>query len=200
MLLHVSLILFAYLIGSAASAIIVCKLMGLDDPRSHGSKNPGATNVLRLHGKKAAALTFTGDVLKGVVPVLLAKTLQAPDLIIALTGLAAFIGHLYPVFFGFHGGKGVATFAGVLCASNWMLGAAFMFSWLIIAFLLRYSSLAAMVAATLTPVYTVFLLPSPYYITANSLMAILLLWRHRSNIKNLMAGSEDKIGQNNKPG
>jgi glycerol-3-phosphate acyltransferase PlsY len=193
MLIYSALILFAYLFGSIASAIVVCKLMGLDDPRSHGSKNPGATNILRLHGKKAAALTLTGDVLKGIIPVLLARAIQTPDLIIALTGVSAFAGHLYPVFFGFRGGKGVATFVGVLLGTFWLLGLAFIGTWLIITFLFRYSSLAALVAATLTPVYTALLLTSPYYIVCNILMAGILFWRHSSNIKKLFAGVEDKI-------
>ncbi len=196
MLIHIALILFAYLVGSIASAIVVCKLMGLHDPRSHGSKNPGATNVLRLHGKKAAALTLTGDILKGILPVLFAKAIQTPDLIIALTGVAAFAGHLYPVFFGFRGGKGVATFVGVLLGTSWLLGLAFIGTWLIVAFLFRYSSLAALVAAILTPVYTALLLTSPYYIACQILMVIFLFWRHRSNIKKLIAAKEDKIELN----
>ncbi|MEE9552232.1 MAG: glycerol-3-phosphate 1-O-acyltransferase PlsY [Gammaproteobacteria bacterium] len=196
MLIYSALILFAYLVGSIASAIVVCKLMGLGDPRSHGSKNPGATNVMRLHGKKAAMLTLAGDVLKGVIPILLAKTIKAPDMVIAFAGVAAFAGHLYPVFFGFRGGKGVATFVGVLLGTSWLLGLAFIGTWLIVAFLFRYSSLAALVAAILTPVYTALLLTSPYYIACQILMVIFLFWRHRSNIKKLIAAKEDKIELN----
>jgi glycerol-3-phosphate acyltransferase PlsY len=190
---QILLILFAYMFGSIASAIVVCKLMQLSDPRTQGSGNPGATNVLRIHGKKAAALTLAGDVLKGVIPVLMAKTLQAPDHIIALTGIAAFAGHLFPVFFNFSGGKGVATLIGVLTAFNWLLGLGFIFTWLLMAFLFRYSSLAALIAAVLTPIYMVLLLPIPVLIAANSVMSIALIWRHRTNIRKLIDGKEEKI-------
>ena len=196
MLINSALILIAYLLGSVSAAVIVCKLMKLDDPRTGGSKNPGATNVLRLHGKKAAAITLAGDVLKGTIAVLVTQALKAPDLVIALTAVAVFCGHLFPVFFNFHGGKGVATLVGVLFGLHWLLGLAFIGTWLLIALLFRYSSLAALVAATLTPVYTVFLLPDPYYIICNGVMAVVLFWRHRSNIQNLMSGTEDKIGAN----
>lgn len=196
MIMQISLILFAYLFGSVASAIVVCKLMRLSDPRTQGSGNPGATNVLRLHGKKAAALTLVGDVLKGVIPVLLAKGLHAPDLIIALTGIAAFSGHLFPIYFSFHGGKGVATFIGVLFATYWLLGLTYIGTWLLMALLFRYSSLSALIAAAMTPVFTVLLLPNPVFIVANSVMGIFLIWRHRSNIRKLLDGTEDKIGAN----
>lgn len=197
MLVNIALVPIAYLFGSISSAVIICKLMRLDDPRLHGSNNPGATNVLRLHGKAPALLTLTGDVLKGALPPLIAHLVNAPELIIALTGLAAFTGHLYPVFFGFHGGKGVATLTGVLFGVYWLLGLAFSGTWLLVALLFRYSSLSGLVASALTPFYTALLLPSAYYIIAgNSLMAIILFWRHRSNIKNLMAGTENKIGAN----
>ena len=192
--LQILLIIFAYMFGSIASAIVVCKLMQLSDPRTQGSGNPGATNVLRIHGKKAAALTLTGDVLKGVIPVLMAKTLQAPDHIIALTGIAAFAGHLFPVFFNFRGGKGVATLIGVLTAFNWLLGLGYIVTWLLMAFLFRYSSLAALIAAVMTPVYTALLLPIPVLIAANSVMGIALIWRHRTNIRKLIDGKEEKIG------
>jgi glycerol-3-phosphate acyltransferase PlsY len=190
---QILLIIFAYMFGSIASAIVVCKLMQLSDPRTQGSGNPGATNVLRIHGKKAAALALAGDVLKGVIPVLMAKTLQAPDHIIALTGIAAFAGHLFPVFFNFRGGKGVATLIGVLTAFNWLLGLGYIVTWLLMAFLFRYSSLAALIAAVMTPVYTALLLPIPVLIAANSVMGIALIWRHRSNIHKLIDGKEDKI-------
>jgi glycerol-3-phosphate acyltransferase PlsY len=193
MLVNTLLILFAYLLGSVASAIIVCKLMGLDDPRLHGSNNPGASNVLRLHGKKAAAFTLSGDVIKGVFPVAFAKALAAPDLIIALTGFAAFSGHLFPVYFKFRGGKGVATLTGVLFGMHWLLGLSFIMTWMFVAALFRYSSLSALVAAALTPVYTFFILQSPVYAICNGLMAGILFWRHRTNIQNLIAGSEKKI-------
>ena len=194
MIMQISLIIFAYLFGSVASAIVVCKLMRLSDPRTQGSGNPGATNVLRLHGKKAAAMTLAGDVFKGVIPVLLAKGLDAPDIIIALTGIAVFTGHLFPVYFSFHGGKGVATFIGVLSATYWLLGLTYISTWLLMAFLFRYSSLSALIATAMTPVFTVLLLPVPAFIAANSVMSIFLIWRHRSNIRKLIDGTEDKIG------
>ena len=193
MTLHIGLVILSYLAGSLASAVIVCKIMGLEDPREQGSGNPGTSNVLRLHGKTAALLTLCGDVLKGLAPVLLLRYLQAPDLFIAAAGLAAFSGHLYPLFFGFRGGKGVATLIGVLLAFHWLLGAAFIMTWLLVALLSRYSSLAALTAALLTPVYCWLLMPSPYLIAGVSLMSAVLIWRHRSNIKKLLAGEENRI-------
>lgn len=188
-------IIMGYLLGSITSAIVVCKLMGLSDPRQEGSSNPGTTNVLRLHGKKAAGLTLLGDVLKGVLPVLFAKLIDAQATIVALTGLAAFMGHLYPVFFNFRGGKGVATLVGILFATSWMVGFAYITTWLTIAFLFRYSSLAALTAAVLTPAYTWLLLPELSYIICFSFMAGFLIWRHRGNIKSLLAGTEGKLGK-----
>ena len=193
MILHTGLVILAYLAGSLASAVIVCKIMGLDDPREQGSGNPGTTNVLRLHGKTAALLTLCGDVLKGVLPVLLLRCVQAPDVFVAAAGLAAFSGHLYPLFFGFRGGKGVATLLGVLLAFHWLLGTAFMMTWLLVALLSRYSSLAAMTAALLAPVYCWLVLPSPYLLGGVSLMSAVLIWRHRTNINKLLAGEENKI-------
>ena len=193
MLLHTGLVILAYLAGSLASAVIVCKIMGLEDPREQGSGNPGTTNVLRLHGKTAALLTLCGDVLKGALPVLLLRYVQAPDVFVAAAGLAAFSGHLYPLFFGFRGGKGVATLLGVLLAFHWLLGAAFIMTWLLVALLSRYSSLAAITAALLAPVYCWLMLPSPYLVAGTGLMSAILIWRHRSNIKNLLAGKENKI-------
>ena len=193
MLLNISIVIIAYLSGSISSAVIVCKIMRLDDPRHHGSNNPGATNVLRLHGKAPAIFTLAGDVLKGIIPVLLAHALTGSDLIIALSSLAAFTGHIFPVFFGFRGGKGVATLIGVLFGIYWLLGLAFIVTWLIIALLFRYSSLAALTAAALSPVYAFILLPSVEFILCISIMVIILFWRHRTNIKNLIAGKENKI-------
>ena len=195
MLLNISLVIISYLFGSLSAAVIVCKVMRLDDPRSQGSGNPGTTNVLRLHGKKAAAITLAGDVLKGLLPVLLVKILDAPVPVIALSALAAFSGHIFPVFFNFRGGKGVATLIGVLLGMYWMAGVAFITCWLVFAFLFRYSSLAALIAAALLPVITAFLQVPVYYIGSIVIMAIILFWRHRSNIKNLIAGKEDKIGE-----
>ena len=207
MLMDISLVILAYLLGSVSSAVVVCKLSGLEDPRTQGSNNPGATNVLRLYGKKAAIPTLAGDVLKGVIPVVIGKLLNVPDLILACIGLAAFTGHLFPVFFNFKGGKGVATLIGVLFGTYWVLGLAFMGTWLLVAVIFRYSSLAGLTAATMTPVYITVLINSPWgsslgfspdtswwYIASTLLMAILLFWRHTSNIKKLLNGKEDKIG------
>ena len=193
MILHTGLVILAYLAGSLASAVIVCKALGLDDPRKQGSGNPGATNVLRLHGRTAALLTLAGDLLKGLLPVLLLRLVQAPDAFIAAAGLAAFSGHLYPLFFGFRGGKGVATLIGVLLAFHWLLGAAFILTWLLVALLSRYSSLAAMTAGLLAPVYCWLLIPSPFHLAGTGLMCIILVLRHRSNIRKLLAGQENRI-------
>lgn len=195
MIVNLILILLAYLMGSIASAILICKLFGLADPRTEGSGNPGATNVMRLHGKKAAVLTLAGDVLKGVIPVLIAKTIGVPELIIALCGLAAFLGHLFPVFFKFQGGKGVATLVGILFATHWSLGLAYGLSWLFFALIFRYSSLAALLAAVLTPLYSWLILQNINVMICHSVITALLIWRHQSNIRKLIAGTEDKIGQ-----
>jgi len=197
MITNLVLILIAYLSGSLASAIIVCKLMGLSDPRLDGSGNPGATNVLRLHGKKAGLFALLGDLLKGVIPVLLARYLDAPAVVIAMTAFAAFTGHLYPVFFGFKGGKGVATLFGVLVALNWVLGLLYALTWITVAKLFRYSSLAGIVTAILTPVYTWLLMPHPAYAICTLMMSVFLLWRHRNNIRNLISGTESKISARN---
>jgi glycerol-3-phosphate acyltransferase PlsY len=194
MLMYFAPIIIGYLSGSIASAVLVSKAMGLDDPRLAGSGNPGATNVLRLHGKKAAALTLAGDVVKGILPVLIARALGLHDFIVAMTGMAAFLGHLYPVFFNFKGGKGVATFIGVLSACYWLMGLAFIGTWLIMAAMFRYASLSAIIAALLTPLYSWLLLPSRAYLIGFSIMSALLIWRHRSNIMSLWAGTEGKIG------
>lgn len=195
MLLAILLLILSYLLGSIASAILVCRMLGLSDPRAGGSGNPGATNVLRLHGKRAAIMTLAGDVLKGVLPVLLAKLLGQPTWIVAGCGLLAFAGHLFPVFFSFKGGKGVATLIGVLFASHWLIGMGFVLTWLLVAALFRYSSLAALVAALTSPAYTWYALQELPFIICHAIMVILLFWRHRSNIHNLLKGSEGKIGK-----
>ena len=195
MLLAAILICFSYLLGSIASAIVVCRLFGLSDPRAGGSGNPGATNVMRLHGKKAAAMTLFGDVLKGVLPVLLAKFLQQTDLVIALCGLGAFAGHLFPIFFAFKGGKGVATLIGVLFASHWLVGLGFVATWLLVALIFRYSSLAALTAAALSPVYAWLVLEALPYLLSLAVMVIMLFWRHQTNIRKLINGTESKIGK-----
>ena len=194
MLLTTAFIILGYLAGSISTAIIVCRMMGLPDPRSEGSRNPGATNVLRFGGKKAAAITLAGDFLKGLLPVLLARGAGVDETGLALTALAAFLGHLYPVFFGFEGGKGVATAFGVILGLSGLTALAALGTWLIMAFTVRISSLSALTAATLAPLYAwLFGLPL-IYSAAILLMAILLIWRHRTNIRDLLAGTEDKIG------
>ena len=184
----------AYLLGSLASAIIVCRLLGLPDPRQQGSGNPGATNVLRIGGKKAAVITLLGDLLKGLIPVALAHWLGLPPWAIAATACAAFLGHLFPVFFAFQGGKGVATaFGAALGLSPWAALVALL-SWLAMAALFRYSSLAALTAAVLMPLY-LWLLGAPYpFLIAMAVMAVLLIWRHKANIQRLLAGTESRIG------
>lgn len=188
------LILTSYLIGSLSSAIIVCKLMGLPDPRGEGSGNPGATNVLRFGGKKAAAITLAGDMIKGLIPVLIAKYMDITVLGIALVGLAAFLGHLYPVFFQFKGGKGVATMLGVMFGFSWWIGLATAGTWLFMAKIVKISSLSALVATALAPVYVWFWFDNIEPITVTVLMTVILFWRHRSNIQNILTGKEDKIG------
>ena len=188
------LVAAGYLVGSIATAILVSRALGVADPRSGGSGNPGATNVLRLAGRKAAALTLAGDVLKGVVPVLVARAADLPPAVVALVGLAAFIGHLYPVYFGFQGGKGVATAFGALFGLEPLLGAAVLATWLVVAGVARYSSLAALVASVLAPGYAWFLSGDRGAAGAVGVMAVLLVWRHRANIGRLLAGEEDRIG------
>jgi glycerol-3-phosphate acyltransferase PlsY len=186
---------FAYLLGSLSSAIAVARLFGLKDPRQVGSGNPGATNILRYGGKQAAILTLFGDILKGAIPVLVAHALGADSMILALTMLAAFLGHVFPVFHGFKGGKGVATAFGVLAALNGWVGLALLVSWLVMAVTTRYSSLSAITVALLAPVYVGWFTRDLALIFATGVMALLLLWRHRSNIQNLFAGTETKIGR-----
>ncbi|HRC72944.1 MAG TPA: glycerol-3-phosphate 1-O-acyltransferase PlsY [Candidatus Competibacter sp.] len=187
-------VLLGYLAGSVSTAIIVCRIMGLPDPRSEGSRNPGATNVLRFGGKKAAAITLAGDFLKGLAPVLLARLAGLEEAGLALTGLAAFLGHLYPVFFGFEGGKGVATAFGVILALSWPVALAALATWLFMAFVVRISSLSALTAAALTPLFAWWSGLPGGYIAAVLVMVGLLIWRHRSNIRHLLAGTEGKIG------
>ncbi|MCS3904628.1 glycerol-3-phosphate acyltransferase PlsY [Methylohalomonas lacus] len=188
-------VIAGYLLGSVASAIVVCRLLGLGDPRAGGSGNPGATNVMRLHGRLPALLTLAGDLLKGLLPVLAAQAFDQAISVVALTGLAAFLGHLYPVFFRFQGGKGVATLIGVLFGLYWLLGLGFVATWLVMAGLFRYSSLAAICAAMLTPVYTALLVPNLLVVGVTGVMTLFLIARHRSNIQNLMAGNEGRIGE-----
>jgi glycerol-3-phosphate acyltransferase PlsY len=194
----VCVVVLAYLLGSLSFAVIVSRVMGLDDPRTYGSGNPGATNVLRSGSRKAAIATLVLDALKGTVAVILAAQL-APRLgfgvgTVAAAGLAAFIGHLYPVFFRFQGGKGVATAAGVLLALNVWLGLLCLGTWLVVAVLTRYSSLAALVTAVLAPVIDVVIWGPTLRTDAVAVMSLLLVWRHRANIGKLLAGTESKLG------
>jgi acyl phosphate:glycerol-3-phosphate acyltransferase len=185
----------AYLIGSISFAVIVSATMGLADPRSYGSGNPGATNVLRSGNKLAAILTLVGDAFKGWLAVWLAGRLGFGPTGIALAAIAVFIGHLYPIFFRFKGGKGVATAAGVLLAIHPVLGGATLLTWLIIAFFFRYSSLAALVAALFAPLFDVFLFGPSRISIAVAAMSALLILRHRANIAKLLAGKESRIGE-----
>lgn len=193
MTLELLLIVGGYLFGSVSSAIITCRVLGLPDPRSQGSGNPGATNVLRIGGKKAAAVTLVGDMLKGLIPVLVAKLLGADMAVQAAVALAAFLGHLYPVFFAFKGGKGVATLLGVLLGIHWPVGLLTISTWLVIAKVFKISSLAALLSILLTPLYIWWLIPDMSLMIAMLLMGTLLFWRHRSNIKNLLEGAEGEI-------
>ncbi len=196
-------VLAAYLVGSLSFAVIVSRLMGLNDPRTYGSKNPGATNVLRSGSKPAAVVTLLLDGAKGWLPVALIGWYGKPygmlEGTMAMAGLAAFLGHLFPVFFRFQGGKGVATALGVLLGFNWMLGLAAAASWLVIAFFFRYSSLASLVAAVFAPVYYIFGDGVAWYLDKSLLlamvvMALLLAWRHAANINRLLKGTESKLG------
>lgn len=195
MLLSVLLVAAGYLLGSVATAVLVSRALGAADPRSGGSGNPGATNVLRLAGRRAAALTLAGDVVKGVVPVLAAQAAGLPPGPVALAGLAAFLGHLYPVFFGFRGGKGVATAFGALLGMEPLLGGAVLATWIVVAGVSRYSSLAALAASVLAPVYAWIGSGLPVVVGAVSVMAALLVWRHRANVRRLLAGEEGRIGR-----
>jgi glycerol-3-phosphate acyltransferase PlsY len=189
----------AYLIGSISFAVVISKAMRLDDPRTYGSKNPGATNVLRSGNKTAAILTLLGDALKGWFAVWLviqfSNRYQLGEEVVALGAIAVFLGHLFPVFFKFKGGKGVATAAGVLFALSWVLGLATVATWVIIAFFFRYSSLAALAAAIFAPFYEFFMFGSGPISIAVVVMSILLIWRHAGNIAKLMAGKESRLGQ-----
>lgn len=194
-MIDAAIVLAAYLAGSVASAVLVCRAMGLPDPRAKGSGNPGATNVLRVGGKRPAALTLAGDVLKGVLPVLLAKALSLSPATQALSAFAAFLGHLYPLYFRFQGGKGVATALGAITALFWPVGLAMCALWLAVAAVTRYSSLASMVAALGAPAAAFWLSAGPVNVAVLAAVAVLLLWRHRGNVRRLIAGTESRIGR-----
>ena len=195
---NVSAVIAAYLIGSLSFAVIVSKYYGMDDPRTYGSGNPGATNVLRSGKKKAAALTLLGDALKGLVAVVLARCLQdalnLSDITIAAVAVAALVGHMWPLFFGFKGGKGVATALGVLLALSPATALVCAAIWLVMAFGFKVSSLAALVATVAAPLVAFWLMPSPSWAWATVVIAVLVLYRHKSNIQNLLQGKEGKIG------
>lgn len=193
MLLTIVLSILAYLLGSVSSAIIVCHLSGLPDPRTEGSKNPGATNVLRLGGKKLAGITLLGDVLKGLIAVKIAMWIDPSPAVVAPVILAVFLGHLYPIFFNFEGGKGVATAFGAILGLSWAAGGMLILTWVVVAYLSRYSSLAALVSALLAPLFVTYCLNWHYAIPV-VIMTLLLFWRHKKNIERLKAGTEPKIG------
>ena len=203
--MDILLIPLAYLIGSISFAVVVSKCMRLPDPHSYGSGNPGATNVLRTGNKRAAVLTLLGDALKGFVAVVLARMILGEgslssslnSWILCGVVVAVFLGHLFPIFHGFKGGKGVATACGILFGINWILGLATLATWIIVAKFMRYSSLAALAAAVFGPIYFVFLFGFHPMGIALLIVCALLIWRHRSNIHNLMNGTESRIGSKN---
>ncbi|MEI7566136.1 MAG: glycerol-3-phosphate 1-O-acyltransferase PlsY [Burkholderiaceae bacterium] len=201
MLIFFLLILGAYLLGSISFAVVVSKCMALPDPYTYGSKNPGATNVLRTGNKKAALFTLLGDALKGWLAIAIARmvlgteTSGSLEWVLSAVIIAVFLGHLFPLFHNFKGGKGVATACGILFGINFFLGLATLSTWLIVAFFTRYSSLAAIAAALFAPLYYIFLFGFHPVVLALVIMCVLLIWRHRSNIQNLMNGSETRIGK-----
>ena len=203
----VAAVIVGYFIGSLSFAVIVSRVMGLNDPRTFGSKNPGATNVLRSGSKGAAIATLLLDAAKGWLPVMLVKWYGKPygleEGTMAMVGLAAFVGHLYPVFFKFVGGKGVATALGVLVGISWILGLATGATWLIMAYFFRYSSLASLTAAVFAPVYYIFGDGTVWYLNkgvllALSIMSLLLIYRHAENLGRLAKGTESRLGKKNK--
>ncbi len=189
--------LAAYLLGSVSSAILISRLLGLPDPRTEGSRNPGATNVLRLGSKLGAVLTLAGDIAKGVLPVLATRWILDEPVLLALAALGAFLGHLFPVYFRFEGGKGVATALGVLAAIDWQLASILIATWLVVAAVFRYSSLAALVTAAAAPVYLFWLTGEPVFVALGVVLAALLFFRHSENIRRLLCGNESKIGKKN---
>lgn len=204
----IAAVVLAYLMGSLSFAVIVSRVMGLKDPRSYGSNNPGATNVLRSGSKKAAIITLLLDGLKGWLPVMLVKWFGADyglgDGTMAAVAFAAFLGHLFPVFFKFQGGKGVATAAGALLGIDWLLGLATLATWLIIAYFTRYSSLASLASAAFAPLFYLLGDRGPWYVDRSVLLAIfmislLLVIRHRENINKLLAGKESRLSFGKKP-
>jgi glycerol-3-phosphate acyltransferase PlsY len=188
------LVPFGYLLGSVNSAIPLSRILKLPDPRTEGSGNPGATNMLRLGGKKAAALTLVGDTLKGLVPMLIAHALGADQFLLAATGAAAFLGHLFPAFYRFQGGKGVATAWGVLTGFSWVVGGLMPVTWVVVAKLTRISSLSALIAASVAPVYIWYFSGVPVFVLTSVAMTVAMIWSHRENIQRLLRGEEGRIG------
>jgi glycerol-3-phosphate acyltransferase PlsY len=185
-----AILVFAYLLGSISSAILLSKIMGFEDPRSEGSKNPGATNVLRIAGRKAAFLTLVGDCLKGLIPVLAAASLFDDPLVVALTGFAAFVGHCFPVFFGFKGGKGVATAIAATVGFDWIAGALLIATWLLFARAFKISSLAAIISFCALPPLIYWREPDLRVAAVFAAISVILIWRHRANIQRLLGGTE----------
>lgn len=194
MIIFIICMLVAYLFGSLSSAIIISRVCRLPDPRQAGSGNPGTTNVLRLAGKKIAAWVLLGDFLKGLIPVLLAKLIHLPEIFLGWIALAAVIGHIFPVFFQFKGGKGVATSAGVLFALYWPLGLLVLLTWISTAVIFRYSSLAALLANLLAPLFA-WSFNQQELLWPLFVMMLIIFWRHSENIQRLWRGTETKIGQ-----
>ena len=188
-------VFIAYLIGSISCAIVFAKWMRLPDPRQLGSGNPGATNMLRTGSKKAAALTLAGDLLKSLIPLLIARYLNFDTVSLCLMGGAAILGHMYPLYYQFRGGKGVATTLGVLLALHWPLALIWVFVWIIMAKLVGYSSLAALTATVLLPIVAWYLALPSSTITLMTVISVLVVWRHRTNISNLIQGKESRIGK-----
>lgn len=189
--MFIILAIIAYLLGSVCSAILVCKALGLADPRTEGSKNPGATNVLRIAGKKAALFVLITDALKGFIPVLLAKMVGISGFALALIALISLLGHIFPVFFQFKGGKGVATTIGAVFGLSLFVGFIALITWGAVLYFSRYSSLAAIVTALLLPIYVLIFASAAYFLPV-LIMAAILLWRHWDNIQRLKAGTETK--------
>jgi len=201
-MLTIAFVISAYLLGSVSFAVVSSKLFGLADPRSYGSGNPGATNVLRSGKKAAAVLTLLGDAAKGSLTVAAAINFASNDaqgmLMVALVAIAVFLGHLFPVFLNFKGGKGVATALGVFLTLNPWLGLAALGTWLVVLYVCRFSSVAALIAAAVSPLYAVLLGLPPMWVLTSGIMSMLLIWRHKSNIQNLLAGTESKVGSKKK--
>lgn len=187
------LIAASYLIGSLSSAIILCKLAGLPDPRTEGSGNPGATNVMRIGGKKLAALTLLGDLLKGLIPVVVVKLIGQSDLTVSLVAIAAFLGHLFPLFFNFKGGKGVATAFGAILGLNFFVGLCAFAVWIVVFILTKISSLSALLAAVSVPFFLYFFDAPSSTVWAVIFMDLFLIYRHKANIKRLLSGEEGKL-------